>query len=118
MKIILLLILRSIDEHVTAYVVLRLSNCSESSLKSQLPRLNVAVEAYAASSQNTTEGDGESNGPMKDLIFAGTVKETEDPLIVVNEFEDDDGDGSHIFVIWKVEAFLSAYFLLFLIARG
>lgn len=109
METILLLILRLTDEHVTVYVALRLSNCSESLLKSQLPRLNINVEAFAASAQNPQDGDGDNNGPTKDLIFAGTVKETEDPLIVVNEFEDDQGGGSHVFVIWKVETFLSAY---------
>lgn len=109
MKIILLLILRLTDEHVTVYVVLRLSNCSENLLKTQLPQLNVTVEAFAASSQNATEGDGENNGGGRDVIFSGAVKETEDPLIVVNESEDDEGDVSHVFVIWKVEAFLSTY---------
>lgn len=71
------------------------------------------MEAYAASGQNTADGDGENNGPTKDLIFSGAIKDTDDPLIVVNEFEDDEGDGSHIFVIWKVEAFLSEYILEF-----
>jgi hypothetical protein len=109
MKTILLLILRLTDEHATVYIVLRLSNVSENLLKTQLPQLNITVEAFAASSQNSIDGDNENNGAVKDLIFSGAVKETEDPLIVVNEFEDDEGNGSHIFVIWKVEAFLSAY---------
>ncbi|KAK2767757.1 hypothetical protein FQN54_003915 [Arachnomyces sp. PD_36] len=95
------------DEHVTVYVVLRLSDCSESLLKTQLPRLLITVEAFAASSQNVADGDDENNGAAKDLIFSGAVKETEDPLIVVNEFEDDEGGGSHVFVIWKVNAFLN-----------
>ena len=67
------------------------------------------MEAFAASGQSVAQEERESNGATKDLIFSGAVKETEDPLIVVNEFEDEEGEGSHIFVIWKVEAFLSAY---------
>src|SRR4051812_4961121 len=101
-EIILLLMVRILDESVTVYVVLRLSNCSEATLKTQLSRLDVQLDGFAV---NTVEG-GETP-PAKELVFSGLVKETEDPLVVVNGFEGDEGDGNHVYVMWKHEAFIS-----------
>ncbi|EEQ90363.1 uncharacterized protein BDCG_05483 [Blastomyces dermatitidis ER-3] len=99
------------DEILPVYIVLRLTNFSGHALKSQLPRLTVQLEAYAA---NGADGeDGEIEGPpqqqqqARDVIFSGTVSEDEDPLVVVNEVEEAGDVVNHIYVIWKLDTVLN-----------
>lgn len=89
-------------------IVLRLSNCSENSLKSRLPRLEVRLDAFAIS---PTDSGGEGSTSTKDLIFSGVVDDKEEPHVVVNAFEGDEGSGNHVYVIWKIQAFLSKLLL-------
>ncbi|GAM41414.1 hypothetical protein TCE0_042f14516 [Talaromyces pinophilus] len=91
------------DETVTVRIVLRLSNCSENALKAHLPRLELGVNALVF---NPTPPVPEDPAPAKDVVFAGNVNNKEDPLVVVNVFEGDEGSGNHVYVIWKVDAFL------------
>lgn len=105
-KYIVLLIARNTDELLTVYVVLRLSNCSEASLKSHLPRLKVRLEAFATNNL-APESQDEGSGQARDLIFSGDVMDTEDPLIIVHDSEGEQEDKNHILVIWKIEVFLS-----------
>lgn len=100
----LLLINSGPDEFVNARIVLRLSNCSEHALKTLLPRLDVRLDAFVV---NPVDPNSEGTTPTRDLIFSGVVSENEDPLIVVNAFEGDEEKGNHVYVIWKIEAFLS-----------
>lgn len=100
----LLLILSDLDEFVNARIVLRLSNCSEHALKTRLPSLELRLDAFVL---NPADPNGEGITPTKDLIFSGVVSEKEDPLVVVNAFEGDEGKGNHVYVIWKIETFLS-----------
>lgn len=83
--------------------MLRLSNCSENALKAHLPRLELGVNALVF---NPTPPGPEDPAPAKDVVFAGNVNNKEDPLVVVNVFEGDEGSGNHVYVIWKVDAFL------------
>jgi hypothetical protein len=103
-RVHLLLINSHLDEFINARIVLRLSNCSEHALKTRLPRLEVRLDAFVL---NPADSNGEGITPAKDLIFSGVVSEKEDPLVVVNAFEGDEGEGNHVYVIWKIEAFLS-----------
>jgi hypothetical protein len=92
---------------VTVRIILRLSNCSESALKFHLPRLDVRLDAYAV---NPADSGSEGSGPTKDLIFSGAVNDKEDPLVVVDVFEEDEESGNHVYVTWKVESYLSESF--------
>lgn len=83
--------------------MLRLSNCSENALKAQLPLLDIGLNALVFSP--STPGPDEP-AAAKDVVFAGTVNNKEDPLVVVNVFEGTEGSGNHVYVIWKVNAFL------------
>jgi hypothetical protein len=96
------------DESVPVRVVLRLSNCSENSLKTHLPRLDIRLDAFVL---NPADPATENSAPAKDLVFSGAVNDQEDPLVVVNVFEGDEGSGNHVYVIWKVNAFLSELLL-------
>lgn len=100
----LLLISSDLDEYCTPRIILRLSNCSESSLKHHLQHLEVRLDAFAI---EPAESVAESPTPTRDLIFSGVVGGDEDPLVVVNEFESDMGSGNHVYVIWSIETFLS-----------
>lgn len=106
-KVILLLILSPIDELVPVYVVLRLVNCSETALRSQLPRLSVKLEAFAVNSEDPSDDVDGDTQQAKDLIYSGAVHDPEDPLVIVHEVEDDDEIDNYVFVVWKAEAFLS-----------
>lgn len=92
------------DETVTVRVILRLSNCSENALRSYLPQLDIGLEAFVF---NPTEPGSTGSAPAtRDLVFSGVVNDKEEPLVVVNLFEGDEGSGNHVYVIWKIQAFL------------
>ncbi|KAL4905867.1 hypothetical protein BDW74DRAFT_177565 [Aspergillus multicolor] len=91
------------DEFCTPRIVLRLANCSQSSLKTHLQNLEVRIDAFAI---DPAEAVAENPTPTRDLIFSGAVDTQADPLVVVNEFEGETGEGNHVYVIWNVETFL------------
>ncbi|KAE8346682.1 hypothetical protein BDV24DRAFT_147351 [Aspergillus arachidicola] len=91
------------DEFCTARIVLRLSNCSQASLKYHLEHLEVKLDVFAIDPAETV---AENPTPTRDLIFSGVVKRDEEPLVVVNEFEGEAGSGNHVYVIWSIETFL------------
>ncbi|KAE8159987.1 TRAPP trafficking subunit Trs65-domain-containing protein [Aspergillus tamarii] len=91
------------DEFCTARIVLRLSNCSQASLKHQLQHLEVKLDVFAIDPAETV---AENPTPTRDLIFSGVVNRDEEPLVVVNEFEGEAGSGNHVYVIWSIETFL------------
>ncbi|KAB8266674.1 TRAPP trafficking subunit Trs65-domain-containing protein [Aspergillus minisclerotigenes] len=91
------------DEFCTARIVLRLSNCSQASLKYHLEHLEVKLDVFAIDPAETV---AENPTPTRDLIFSGVVKRDEEPLVVVNEFEGETGSGNHVYVIWSIETFL------------
>ncbi|OAX83434.1 hypothetical protein ACJ72_02197 [Emergomyces africanus] len=97
------------DELLPVYVVLRLTNCSEHSLKTHLPRLTVQLEAYAVHEAASEDGENEipQQQEARDLIFSGTVNDDEDPLVVVNEVEDEEDVVNYVYVIWKLDTFLN-----------
>ena len=103
------------DELVPVYIALRLVNCSESALKSQLPRLSIKLEAFAFNSASPDNAEEEAAQP-KDLIYSGAVRDTEDPFVIVHEVEDGEGIDNYVFVVWKAEAFLSWLTLFWRIA--
>ncbi|KAE8374493.1 TRAPP trafficking subunit Trs65-domain-containing protein [Aspergillus bertholletiae] len=91
------------DEFCTARIVLRLSNCSQASLKNYIQHLEVRLDVFAIDPAETV---AENPTPTRDLIFSGAVKREEEPLVVVNEFEGEAGSGNHVYVIWSIETFL------------
>ncbi|KIA75715.1 hypothetical protein HK57_00498 [Aspergillus ustus] len=84
-------------------IVLRLANCSQNSLKAHLQNLEIRLDAFAIDPAETV---AENPTPTRDLIFSGLVDARADPLVVVNEFEGESGDGNHVYVIWSIETFL------------
>lgn len=114
-----LLILRSIDELVAVYVVLRVSNVSETALKAYLSGLSIRLDAFAISGHDAeaqeSQGANDNSPRERDLIYSGEVQDTTDPLIMVHEADPDAQNGSeggvpHMFVLWKANAFLSEQF--------
>jgi hypothetical protein len=50
----------------------------------------------------------ENPTPAREVIFSGIVDTREEPLVIFNEFEGEDGTGNHVYLIWSMETFLSA----------
>ncbi|KAJ6157042.1 hypothetical protein N7497_005927 [Penicillium chrysogenum] len=91
------------DEFLPVRIVLRLSDCSETILKHYLPRLEVKLDVFAV---DPAESVGENLTPTRDIIFSGIVSGDEDPLVVFNEFEGDEGSGNHVYLVWNIETIL------------
>ncbi|KAL4796388.1 TRAPP trafficking subunit Trs65-domain-containing protein [Aspergillus venezuelensis] len=91
------------DEFCTPRIVLRLANCSQNSLKTHLQDLEIRLDAFAI---EPAEAVAENPTPTRDLIFSGVVDTQADPLVVVNEFEGETGEGNHVYVIWNIGTFL------------
>ncbi|KAJ5131954.1 hypothetical protein N7448_006112 [Penicillium atrosanguineum] len=91
------------DEFLPVRIVLRLSDCTESTLKHYLPRLEVKLDVFAV---DPTESVAENPTPTREIIFSGLVDTEEEPLVVFNEFEGDEGTGNHVYLIWNIETFI------------
>ena len=99
------------DESVSIYVVIRTPYHDESQLRSSLDRLEISVEAQAfgyvptdSTGQNAPREPSPSQS--KDIIWSDIVDTSQEPVIVVQQ-EDDQVSERHVFVVWRVQAFLS-----------
>ncbi len=105
-----LLMVSGTDETLAIYVVLRTPYLGEAVLKSYLPRLAITVTAYAFNQPQRSphNENGTSQSPTRDLVWTDAVKQSEDPVIVVQGSEEDGGeaDEPHVYAIWKMDAFL------------
>lgn len=94
-----------LDESLPVRIVLRLSDCTEAILKHYLPRLEVRLDVYAV---DPAESVAENPTPTREAIFSGVVDLDEEPLVIFNEFEGEDGTaGNHVYLIWSIDSFLS-----------
>ncbi|MCJ1400170.1 hypothetical protein MMC11_003374 [Xylographa trunciseda] len=97
------------DEKLSIYVVLRTPYQNEAQLKGYISRLQIALEAHAISSLPRT-GDPQQSQTInqpRDVIWSGKVNVLEDPIIVVEESDDDETEDQAVLVIWRLTAFLS-----------
>ncbi|CAG8213306.1 unnamed protein product [Penicillium olsonii] len=92
------------DEFLPVRIILRLSDCSETVLKHYLPRLEVKLDVFAV---DPAESVGENLTPTRDVIFSGVVGGDEDPIVVFNEFEGEEGSGNHVYLVWNIETVIS-----------
>jgi hypothetical protein len=96
------------DETVDVLLILRTPWADEQTLRSYLGRLVISLEAQVA---NTHMAGRDNSPPGSDVIFTGTVEDTEDPFILVDNSEDSDAeDGQvprqHVYAVWKLPVFL------------
>ncbi|CEJ58973.1 hypothetical protein PMG11_07611 [Penicillium brasilianum] len=91
------------DESLPVRVVLRLSDCTDTILKHYLPRLEVRLDVFAVDPVETV---ADNPTPAREIIFSGIVDTREEPLVIFNEFEGEDGTGNHVYLIWSMETFL------------
>jgi hypothetical protein len=87
----LLLMHRCLDELVPVYIVFRTPLIEDVVLKSYLARLAITLEAFAFGTV-----------PHSELIFSGTIKDSNKPTIIRYEEE----SGPHIYITWKLEVFI------------
>ena len=84
----------------------------EDGLKAYIERLSLSLEAHAI---NGLGGEGRDGGPpnvVREVLWSGKVATREDPVIIVEETEDgEDEDQRDMFIIWKMTAMLSLFYL-------
>ena len=108
----ILLIRRSlVDESIPICVVLRTPYHDESQLKYSLDRLEITVEAQAFgyASANSASQDAHQERSLsqsRNVIWSDMVDMSQEPVIVIQQ-EDDHVADRHVFVVWRVQAFLS-----------
>jgi hypothetical protein len=92
------------DETVNIYVVLQTPYINENALRSYLARLVINVEAQVVN----TQPENYDGPPSQEVIYNGSIQDSEDPLIVVQGPDESEGDAGkgHILVVWKLSAFL------------
>ncbi|KAK1597939.1 TRAPP trafficking subunit Trs65-domain-containing protein [Colletotrichum navitas] len=108
------------DETIDMLLVLRVPLVDEKTLRSHFSRLVIQLETQIV---NSHASDREK--PSMDIIFQGTVNDTSDPFIVVDQPEvEDDEDPSaekdeyagkrnghrrepHMYAVWKLPVFLA-----------
>lgn len=99
----LLLIHRHLDELLSVYVVFRTPLLEDTVLKSYLDRLSVSLDVFAF---GTAPGpDQEAKALPKELIYSATIKDTNEPTIVLHESD----DTTHAYVFWKVEVVIGKF---------
>lgn len=87
-----------LDELLSVYVVFRTPLLEDQALKSYLDRLAVNLDVYAF---GTAPGpDQEAKALPKELLYSETIKDTNEPTIVLHESE----SVQHAYVFWKVDA--------------
>lgn len=93
-----------IDETVNVYVILQTPYFDENTLRSYLGRLVINLEAQVVNAQP----ENYDGPPAQEVIYTGTVQDSEEPLIVVQGADETEGDAEpgRIFVVWKLSAFL------------
>lgn len=78
-------------------VVFRTPYLEDETLKSFLDRLAVNLDVYAL---GTAPGpDQEAKALPKELIYSETIKDTNEPTIVLHQSD----DTKHAYVIWKLQ---------------
>lgn len=93
----LLLIHRLLDELLSVYIVFRTPLLEDTALKSYLDRLAVNLDVFAF---GTAPGpDQEAKSLPKELIHSETIKDSNEPTIVLHESD----DATHAYVFWKIE---------------
>jgi hypothetical protein len=55
------------------------------------------------------ESVAENPTPTREIIFTGTVRGEDDPLVVFNEFEGEEGSGNHVYLVWNIDTTLSYF---------
>jgi hypothetical protein len=73
----------------------------DTTLKSYLARLAISVEVFAFSSAPLNEQEAKAP-PPKELIFAETIQDSNEPTIIRHEEEGD----PHTYVVWRMEIFI------------
>ena len=92
-----LLLIHRVDELLSVYVVFRTPLLEDETLKSYLDRLAVNLDVFAF---GTVPGpDQEAKALPKELIYSETIKDTNEPTIVLHQSD----DTKHAYVIWKLQ---------------
>ena len=111
MSLILLIHRHLVDELISICIVLRTPYHGELQLKSSLDQVEITIQAqvfgnFPANQLGKDVQRDSSPSQNRDIIWTGTVDTTQEPMIIVQQ-ENDNATDRHVFVVWRVEAFLS-----------
>ncbi|KAL0936571.1 uncharacterized protein CTRU02_208786 [Colletotrichum truncatum] len=103
------------DETVEVLLILRAPLVDEKTLRSHFSRLVISLETQIINSHAV-----DRDHPSTDIIFQGSVEDTSDPFIVVDDPEDGSENSNkeepqaeslkrppHIYAVWKLPVFLA-----------
>lgn len=88
------------DEAIDVYLILRTPCASEQTLRPQLRRLVVTLEAHIVNGI-APDRDG---APVSEIIYNSTIEDVEQAFLVADDPQED-GEG-HVFALWKLTVFL------------
>ncbi|KAI0484930.1 TRAPP trafficking subunit Trs65-domain-containing protein [Xylariaceae sp. FL0804] len=96
------------DESVNVYIVLKTPSVLEDILRSSLRRIVVSLEVQIANGN----APGRDTPPASEVIHSGTVNESEDPTIYVENTRDGDatsqeGQDVYAYAVWRLPVFLN-----------
>ncbi|KAI9800104.1 MAG: hypothetical protein M1825_004286 [Sarcosagium campestre] len=102
------------DESLDAHIVLRTPYIDEVTLKAYLSRLAIDLEVHAVetsvqSSIEHAENYPRGSTPSSDLIYADTVDPAVEPLVILQDSSQDEGQlfDLYAFVVWRIHATLN-----------
>ncbi|RYP18885.1 hypothetical protein DL765_003673 [Monosporascus sp. GIB2] len=90
------------DESVDVYLVLRTPHVQDDILRSSLERIVIDLEAHIING-SSPERD---HPPGSEVIYSGTVDESEDPFIVADEPPESSHGERFVYAVWKLPVFL------------
>ncbi|RYP32747.1 hypothetical protein DL766_003835 [Monosporascus sp. MC13-8B] len=90
------------DESVDVYLVLQTPHVQGDTLRSSLERIVIDLEAHIING-GSPERD---HPPSSEVIYSGTVDQSEDPFIVADEPPESSHDERFVYAVWKLPVFL------------
>ncbi|RYP80113.1 hypothetical protein DL769_002599 [Monosporascus sp. CRB-8-3] len=90
------------DESVDVYLVLQTPHVQDDTLRTSLERIVIDLEAQIING-GSPERD---HPPSSEVIYSGTVDDSEDPFIVADGPAESSHDERFIYAVWKLPVFL------------
>ena len=92
----------NLDEKVRAIAALQIPQCEEDVLKSLLSRAEFKIEVWAFDRATQDERTRSLVEPAKDLVYATTVSKLDDPIVLVQQKDEDLAETVFV-LVWELE---------------
>ncbi len=96
---------------MSVYIVLRAPFEDEDSLKAQISRLSIGIEAHAISTNQVNTSSRQPGQPPtgslpRDVLWSAKLDVNEEPLMAMEESDESD-HNQDVLLLWKLTATLS-----------